>query len=141
MYHPRAQLRSEIKALIEAAVPGVPVLDSAISDIDGSPVTILIRSVGETVERAPGSGQRPGTPLVRRMQTEVIVVSIYDGDGPEAQLQADDHARQVELAMNMPFDPGLDLVAIDIAQDDGEKTVVQISMLYETKLTDPMERN
>lgn len=141
MYHPRVLLRTEIKGLIEAALEGVPVFDTQISDIMANPVTVIVSSAGESVSRTTAVVNGPNAPLRRVMQTEVILVSVYPGDGPEAMLQADDHARQVELALNAPFDPSHDLVGVEVAQDDGEKTIVQISMLYETTFFDEMERN
>ena len=138
--HPRQQLRSEIVALLRDALPEeIPVLDSQVSDVEKNPVSVLVYSAGESVERAPGAGSRPGTPVRRRMQTNVIVVSSFPGDGPDAWIQADDVSRAVEIAMNVPFDPGLDLLATDISQAAGEETLVQVSMLYETVLTDTME--
>ena len=136
--HPRQQIRNEIETLVSAALPGVPVFDSRVSDIDRDPLSVLIFSTGESVERAPGSGQRGGTPLIRRRQISVVIVSVHDGDDDSAMRQADDASRAVELALNAPFDPGLDLLAVDITQDAGEQTVVQIGMLYEIRVVDAM---
>lgn len=138
--HPRQQLRSEIVALLRAALPDeIPVLDSQVSDVEKNPVSVLIYSAGERIERVAGAGSRGNTPIRRRMQTAVVVVSAFPGDGPDAFEQADDVSRTIEIAMNAPFDPGLDLIATDTSQAAGEETIVQVSMLYETVLTDVME--
>lgn len=138
--HPRQQLRSEIAALLRAALPDeIPVLDSQVSDVEKNPVSVLIYSAGESIERVAGAGSRGNTPIRRRMQTAVVVVSAFPGDGPDAFEQADDVSRTIEIAMNAPFDPGLDLIATDTSQAAGEETIVQVSMLYETVLTDVME--
>lgn len=101
--HPRQALRDDLKTLLEAALPGVPVLVSRARALKpGEDSAVLVYVMRETISRPPAAKGRSGSPLMRSMTVEVVAMS--DGKDGEVVDQLDDICRTVELTLSARAD-------------------------------------
>lgn len=101
--HPRQALRNDLKALLEAALPGVPVLVSRARALKpGEDSAVLLYVMRETIARPPATKGRAGGPIQRQMTVEVV--AMRDGRDGDVVDQLDDLCRAVELTLSARAD-------------------------------------
>lgn len=101
--HPRQALRNDLKALLEAALPSVPVLVSRARALKpGEDSAVLVYVMRETISRPPATKGRACGPIQRQMTVEIV--AMCDGRDGEVVDQLDDLCRAIELTLSARAD-------------------------------------
>lgn len=101
--HPRQLLRNDLKTLLEAALPGVPVLVSRARALKpGEDSAVLVYVMRENISRPPATKGRAGGPIQRQMTVEIV--AMCDGRDGEVVDQLDDLCRTIELTLSARAD-------------------------------------
>ena len=134
--HPRKALRDEIRALLEAALPGVPVHVSASRQVRiGADGAVMLYVMKEVITR-PGAARGRGVGPFKR-SAEIDVVVVREGQEGDVVDRGDAMSRAVELALASR--PGLELLATATEIDGGAQTVRCASVMsYAAEIIDTL---
>lgn len=137
--HPRTQIRNELKGTI-SAIGGMPnIYVSRVRDLNRNEQSaVLIYTTNESIRRPAGAGEaRPGMPLQRDMQIEIVVMSKSSSDSDDTAASADDLCRQIEIAINNAH-PSLELNSIDQGYSTADAATVITTMRYNITYIDEL---
>lgn len=138
--HPRAQVRAEIKEILEASIAGVSVFANRVRDLKkDTREAVLIYTPDEQITRPPGGGEgRTSRPFERSMSVVIAASVLASGDGADAADRADDLAREIELAIN-DANVNLELTSTASEFDAGAETRAIVIMTFTFNFFDSME--
>lgn len=137
--HPRQLLRNDLKALLEAALPGVPVLVSRARALKpGEDFAVLVYVMRETIACPPATKGRAGGPIQRQMTVEIV--AMCDGKDGEVVDQLDDLCREIELTLSARADLTFQSTTTEV---DGSAQSVRAvtAMTYTAEKFDNMQQN